>query len=679
MIKCSNCNKELEDGTKFCDQCGTPTVMAETEIAEEPVVQEVSTETEEVISEENVVPEEPTLISEEEKKPGLIQVVKDLIETKPTAVRLGGIVAVALVVVLIVSMIFGGAGQSSYALYIKDKELFYAQASKWKPWQVTEELVESGDTTNEDLAYASDWLGWYVVLSEDGKKIFYIDKVSESDGMSIYCRKVNSKKEPQKIASEVESFTVNAKGNLVTYLDAEDGDLYQHNLKDKEKIASEVKDFAVSDDGKIIIYQDEDGDLYTKKAGKDKKKLVGGADSIEHVSEDFETVYYLKDDNLYRKQQGKDAVKIGSDVQSVIKVYDSGEIYYLKADSDEMKLSSYVVDDMKDIDDAMEEPVEPEYPSYFDYDSYDEYEAAYDQYDVAYDEYWDAMEEYYDKMDRDDLREELEEETIDSVTYELCYYNGKKEVVISDSATDWETYAQDKATIVYTTTDQANIEKVKLSEIDSIYDVEDMVEEALGNANEYYLAVESTSSKIEQEDVESFDLDAEGKTLYMIADVSEENDEGELYKVKISGKKAGKSKKIDDDVCMYYTSFIEDSYIYYKDVDDDGESGELYINGKNVDSDVSLGSVKYTDGTYAYMVEWDEDDECGTLKKYNGKKAVTLSEDVHDFTFLPDGEISYLYDYNVDKCRGDFYICKGSKPKKIDEDVVAIIPVYDGE
>ncbi len=641
MIKCPKCNQELQEGANFCYVCGASIATAET------------------------APEKVAPINEEEDIPASIQEDETTNKKKKRFFFLGGIVATVLVVVLVLSMVLAGASQSSYAIYIKDKELFYTQAAKWKPWQITKEFDESHSFDNEGLSDISYILGMYVALSQDGKTIFYVDKIDDSDGLSIYYRKVNSKKEPKKIASEVRRFEVNDKGNIVTYLRSEDNNLYQHNLKDKEKIAIEVEDFVVSDDGKTIVYQNEDNDLYIYKSGKGKKKIASEVDYLKYVSEDLETVYYLKDDTLYKKQQGKDKVKIASNVQSVINVYDSGEIYYLKAESDEVKLSAYVIDDMKETDEAM---VAPEYPDSYNSDA--EYEAAYNQYEKERDA-------YYDKMDRDNLREELEEETMDTVTYKLCYYNSKKEVVITEHATDWETFAEDKAAVVYASTEKAEVTKVKLSEIDSIYDVEDMIEKELESATEYYLAVGNETSMIKQDEARHLHMDAAGETIYMIDKVSEGGDVGELYKIKISGKKAGTPKKIDENVYIRNASLIQDSYIYYKDVNDDGDSGDLYINGENVDSDVSLGSVSYQDGNYAYMVEWDEDDECGTLRKYNGKKPITLSDEVYNFVLLQNGEILYLYDYNREKYRGELYLCTGNKPKKIDEDVVSIIRVYD--
>lgn len=47
-------------------------------------------------------------------------------------------------------------------------------------------------------------------------------------------------------------------------------------------------------------------------------------------------------------------------------------------------------------------------------------------------EYYAAREAYYAKLSRDELREDLEEETLEQSSYSLCFYSGTEATVITD-------------------------------------------------------------------------------------------------------------------------------------------------------------------------------------------------------------------------------------------------------
>lgn len=696
MIKCPKCNKELSDGTKFCDSCGTQ--IFETIFCPN-CGKQTSTEFAFCQNCGASITEKPA-----EKQPAAVPKEKKKLPKK--AIMFGGIgVAVVAVLILVISLFSGGGGkaENNYALYLKDSEIFFTALKKdSEAWQLTSRLVDTDDIGDEDLANAGYQLGLYTYMSEDGKYIFFPDKVGDDDdGFNLYYKEVaKPEAEAVKIDSGIQSYTVNSSATLVTYLKGEEGNLYQYKIGEdsKDKIASEVRGFEVSDDGKKIGYINSENSIYLKYADQEKEKIASDVSTLEHVTEDFTTVYYIKDGSLYKQVEGEDKVKIASDVYDVLKIYDSGEIYYLTSESEEISLMDYVTDDMKDADASLTEPTYPTYPnapsrpSWWDYDTDAEYDAAYEAYEEAYEEwaaecdrleteYYAARDAYWAKESRDELRADLEEETLEQSSYSLCFYNGTEEVVITDAFVGGYysnyTYAYDAPVISYEAYNQSSLEKVKLSEIESIYDIENMVEAALFSSSERYIAVKGTATVVEQEkEATNFNINSSGTIVYYIDDIPNEKNYGELYRISISDGVVGKAEVYDSDVYTGYCYFVSDSeFEYFKDYKDG--KGELYINKNRIDYDVRVYSVNvYTDlDKVFYFTDWNDEKEYGTLKVYNGEEAVKIADDVHNFSVTPDGRVLYLYDYSLNYYKGELHEWSNGETRKIDDDVVCVLPI----
>ena len=677
MSTCPNCNKQLEDGTKFCDSCGNQIIET---IFCQNCGKETSTEFAFCQNCGASLSDETIVSKHNQKKKFALPKLPFKLSKKLIAIG-SACIALVLVLVIVLSILLSGGGHNNnFALYIKDGEMYFTNISKIEPWQVTTRLVEDDSIVKDSFVYT---LGNYTHLSKDGKILFYVDKYTkDSDGVSLFYRYVNKpEQEPVKIDSDITSYAVSQNGKLITYLKGDEGALYQHNLTDKEKIASEVSSFIVSDDGKKIGYLNKEDGMYLKYAGKDKEKLDSDVSRIIYINEAFNTVYYTKEGALYKTVEGKDKVKIASDISAVLKVYESGEVYYLKSDSSEVTLLDYVEDDLKDSDAAMDEPQPPERPSRYDYEDYDDYLAAKDQYNIDYEAYLTAKNAWYEKQDRDALREDLARRTMTNKSYTLFYYNGKDEKVLTDAYVSSEyssecTVADNNPVIIFSIYNQTSVKKVKISEIDYVSDVKDMLEAALYSSSEKYIAVKDNLSIIEQTDAQSFDVTSDGKTVYFIDDVSEKTNHGDVYRIRISGNKALKPELYDSDV--YTANLLDnDKYVYYKDVKD--SKGEFYIDKQKIDYDVDLWNFLYLDESDAvvYMVDWNEEKEYGTLKMFKNGKAVKIADDVHTYKQTPNGEVLYLYDYSKNYNNGELFIYNNKKAEKIDDDVVAIIPIYD--
>ena len=557
------------------------------------------------------------------------------------------------------------------ALYVKDKEIFYNALSKKDPLQVTARLVDNSsiDSTylfNYGFAYS---LGSFCQFSKDGSLLFFPDKIDFSGGVSLYCRPVGKpKEEAVKIDSGISGdYFVSDDASSITYL--KDGTLYQYDRKkeEKKKIASDVLSYYVSSDGKDILFLNEENTLYSVSKGGDRNKVDSEVQYLPYVSDDLSLFFYLKDGTLYRKRANKDKEKISSDVYDVIRAYDSGEVYYLKSEDTEVSLKNFVTDDKKKDDESMQPPVSPNWGD--------------PDYNAKYEAYQKAQQEFYGKQQRDYLRENLETRMLLLANYTLCYDDGKKDtnLVISGSFSYDGSYsaADDAPVIIYKEYDQENEFRVKLSEITDLWEVEQQVYAARASNLVDFVAAGSAASPLGLDEAVNMALSPDGKTLYYFTDVPEGKDYGELYRLPISSSgEPGKSELYDSDVYTGFTRFAGDEkLLYFKDLKNG--KGELYLDGEKIDYDVSGQYINYNNdtGKVTYFTDWNSEKNYGTLKAYAKKEAVKISDDVHEYHVIPNGDILYLYDYSTQYYRGELYLWNSKKAEKIDDDVSFIIPI----
>lgn len=302
MTICHNCRKTLRDGAKFCDNCGVP-------VAGTPVS-----------AGSHSAPAKGPFAS-------LLSGFTLNLSAK-TVKRAVSAVAVILVLIILISVIVPSSDNNSFA-YIKDDEMYYSTVSNAKGKQATTDLLDNSTSIGDidDL----------VRLSDDGKRLFFIDKYDGS-GYDLYFKKTSSlKKASEKITSDVNIYDINDKGTLVTYI-KDGGKLYQHNLKEQsDKIDENVMSFVASDNGKRIVYlKVQSGsdtyalDIYLSKSGKAGEKVVTGVESIKYLSKDLKTVYFTNSNELFKVKIGNEPEKISDGIRDVIKVYDSGELYFVK-------------------------------------------------------------------------------------------------------------------------------------------------------------------------------------------------------------------------------------------------------------------------------------------------------------------------------------------------------------
>lgn len=600
------------------------------------------------------------------------------------------LMAVAALVVLaagigVLCSVFGGT--DSYRLYLKEQEIFCTD-SGGKHMEVTRRLLGDVDADNSDLAEGSYFLSAFTALCED--RLFYPDRLSGDDeGFNIYYRDLNRKKEEQQLASGVISYAVSDTGKEALYLRGSEGKLYRYDLKEREKLASGVTYFEVTEDLKQILYLTEDMDLYTMDHRNQKEKLASDVDELVYVSQDLQTVYYLKDGNLYIQRVGQDRLKLDTHVESVIYVWQDGRMYYTTGEEVEVKLWDYVTDDMTQEDRVITQPEEPVYPDApsrpysWEYETTDAYNKAKERYDAAYAEYESlcrsieenyeaACQAYREKENRDVLRQELKEETQAYNVYGLHYYDGKRSVEVLDNLDSaWaEDYAADTPAVVVRTYGDMSRVKVKLSRLDSSWELAEAVKEAREEGGSLYAVSGNSAVAADSEmDIRGIYVSDDGKKVAMAAE-----EDGALYTAKVQPGRALEPKLLDEDVYPGFITWLPDGKLaYFKDMDRSAENGDLYIDGALADIDVYCYSLNYSEILDAVMYYTDYSGQMGTLKLYKGKTPEKVADDVYSYRVSEDGEIYYLYDYSDRSHTGDLYRYAGGKTKWIDEDVAALM------
>lgn len=622
---CPNCGVQLHSGEAFCGNCGTKIEKA----AAAPAVPK--------------------------KKPAVPNLTLPKLRIPKKGIIAGlGVVAAVLVILLAVSL-FGGSSDTG-VVYLKDGQLQHIPASgKEEAHTLTERLsgnksADAGDLL--DLAM-NDVYG-KIRLSADGKKLFYPDRF-DGKSYTLFCQDLsNTKKDPVKIDSGLtDSYQINEKGTLVTYL--KDGKLYQHDLKEKTKISGDVTKFYVTDDGDSLLYEkaEEKEPAATEapaaeaEADTDKKeekkrnyngvtvyRKTGREDPVKleediyqyNFSEDHSSIYYLIGYDLYLVKDGGEPSKVATDVADIWGVGKGG--CYFSVKEEETIVS------------------------------------------------WDLIEDDLQNEESEHMRGVLEDRTITNPVSQLYFHNGKESVLVEKQMRNARVSAPGDDFFCYTAVAGDALPTFKLSEY-ADYDgsFTDLVKETLEEHTGTYVAQGTKTAELPLENIYRIIVGEKGETLWVMTDYDEKATEVTLHQVKVSGGTVKSVEEIDDEV--YFSNFLTDgkNYVYWKSVKN--YEGELYYNGKEIADDVRVyGSMDADSGTVFFMSDYSTKNGEYALCFWNGKKVVTVDEDVRRHMALGDNCIAYLKDYSTSRQEGDLYIWAGKKPVKLDEDVMYILPVY---
>lgn len=665
MITCPKCNQILPDNSKFCSNCGA---ILDQKPAEAQFEKNLAN-----MKQEPFVPQPMTFPTNFNQTFPAAQPAMSLAKKKKKSKApfiILGVIGLIAAVAVIITVAVHSSSQSpalqfpymNYAVYLKDEEIYLddLKSDEDEPLQLTSNFFD-GEYTYAQIAEKPYYYGYElgaesVTISENGKYVFFPDKgIGINEGeyaiyYNLYCIDIsNPKEEPIKIDSDIKKYTVSSSGDTVIYLKGKESSLYRYKIADdsKEKIGSNVSKFYASDDMETIIYVNTENGIYAKAANRDREKLASNIDHIEKISEDFSDVYYIKEESLYKATIDGESEKIDSDVSDVCKIYDSGEIYYEKKRTKEFNLLDYVENDI-----------------------WNRYGS---QSNTRFDGN-DYINSDNETTDYEKLWKEIAETTVTIEYYSLYFYDGKKEILISDDCDSFTSPSDNVPMIAYAVYEESTFKKVKLSELSDVYQAKIQVFQRnidLAIANKGVSTVVDLENKMW-----SFISNASGTTVYYLDNIK--NGYGDLHRITISDKSVvGKPELYDSDVSYFSYKFLDDTrLVYFKDFNQSTLSADLYIDGERVGHDISVQLIhECDDNKLLYITNWDDDKQCGTLKLYDGTETVRISDDVYKVEAYDNGRILYICDYSSKYCKGELREWYNGESKKLDDDVSVVFPI----
>lgn len=639
---CKKCGAQMEDREMFCPSCG-----------------------------EKVVPED----GRANKRPLIIGL----------AAAAGTLVLIACVVILAGMLVSGGKRDT--LIYLKGNEI--VELSRAEGIVIGEKAyAEKDDIDSDDLPTS------YVRLSEDGKYIYYPQKItglSESSvSFDLYCRQVGMKNgEGVKIASDVNRYSL-LKDGKVLYLSS--GKMYLYNSKneEKEKIASDVQWMRVSADEKQILWQSSDTDpkVYVCDTAlkKEKVKIDSDVTSVVYTADNFDRIVYIKDTDLYVMMNQEDKQKIASDVSRsfVCKDGENVRFYYVKnTDEENLSYMDFIDDDMAAKD---AEITEPRLADYQHTELVEGWYGPYNKTVTDFDAYDEARDIYNKKQTRDYYRESLKERisytgSIQSqAIYEYIPDKDESNKIFEGYLSEVE--ARGYSVFLYESVDIDNIDKIAFSKLmedtSSLYDD---LSKALTSATQINMVYNGKSIPLSIDFEDLFDgnsvddimlkgtSDGTKQCYFTITSYAEG---AVLCKTDFS-KMDGTVAIVTED-SIFNVVLVMDDGAFYIAVDED-HVGDLYFDDKQIDSNVDVRSLLLMKNSIGvmYMTDTEEENMAGTLKWCDGTKSTEISDDVAYYRSNGKGEIAFITDYNFNKNKGDLKVYKDNKIRDIDDNVTGIL------
>lgn len=653
-------------------------------------------------------------------------------------------VAAALVIALVIGLVsLLGGGTRNSAVFIKDGEIcLYIDGMK-EPLELSSRLWKDAFSTSQLVANTYRFAA-NVVVRDNGNLVFYPDKYSDNNStVTLYCRNANKPDEdPVKIDTQVYSWQVTEDGSQVLYLryENENFSLHLYDVKREEgtRLAKDISfthQVAFAEDLSLIYYQCGET-VYRWTPQDEEEKITKHASFFRYIPQtDTIFVKTTSGELLLKTSDMEEAEEVADDVSTLLAIYPSGEAYFLRKSTVERCLLDYLDDDMMAQDASLSKPQKPNYPSapqrvyYWNYATEEEYRAAKEQYDADYAAYqaqYNAMKDAYNealalynlKEDRDNIRENLESRVMAYEEYALYYFDGTEEHLLSDSLANSnpDAYSSEVSALVFQAYTPGELVKPKMSEIEDQWDAPYLVQEALQNAlygeKAFYLALGSDTTVIEQTAASNFQVSPDGSAVYFLdvpfeayknrdiayaeapAAEAEDAQDGEalipkelreyaaLYCISIEDGTPGEPELVDSEVSIHVDYTADKHLRYIKEVDEEDNCGELYVDGQRISDEAYLHTYRYMEDGILFLTDWDKDDACGTLcwVKLGDEDAevVEIAEDVYSFIVSENGDLFYLQDFSKKRYEGTLFLYDMSKgkAKEIADDVNYLSYIY---
>jgi len=437
-----------------------------------------------------------------------------------------------------------------------------------------------------------------------------------------------------------------------------------------------------TEDGKTIFFADNpsniDFRLYYRKVDEETPKGKG-ADSIGvriasgvsafQIQKDGKFVLYKRNDRLYYNDLKNEDRILAKDVSDFYLSADEKMVVYRNLDGDLYMCGLGKKDKPEKIDSGVSYLANPsknfERLYYIKDSSLYRKEKGKEKERIARDvlsAFIIGEEEYVIKR-----KDEFEE----SAGYTLCKIENGKETEITDRMViDMSHGANyiDQGSIVFTNA----VAFITIPEDSDYPEFDDGIRELyiITQNNPPFKAMD-----IEMWKATNYKFSDDGKYFYMIEDVDDETNAGELYRYTVGQDSLNVKTKICDEVNSYYVYNNKDVVTR---LDDDGETiMGFYTNEKYYELSEDAGWFQYFNGTLYYLDDYSDTTFSSNLMRFKNSKSEEIDADVFTFYVRNENDVVYIKDFSTKRGYGDLYHKRGSsKPVLVDTDVSDIIRAH---
>ncbi len=386
--------------------------------------------------------------------------------------------------------------------------------------------------------------------------------------------------------------------------------LCKRNLSEKESkgetLDADVSSYMINAEGNVITYLGGTDLTLYQMVGLKKEKIDSDVYQF-NVSEDGESILYSTIQGiLYLKNKGEDAKEITR----------TGDIVYIDGNFDKIYFKE------KGILYKITKGIEKEIIS-------KDVEGIINIYE--------SEEAYYFKYNKRDLD-----------VYELYYFNGKEEVMLSDQL-KMDVFspeaASEKPVIIYQTKDSI------------------------------FVANKDKVSTLDQKKGYEFFINSEGSLAYYLEDDSESSN---LYKVQLTSEEILKSELYETNVGNDGVLYGEDEFLYYKNIQegDFGYQGDLYRNKEKLweNTEVCSLSFDYETGKASFYRRAGEF-YCNQNHIYDAKEAQIIGENIESYLPTSTDRVVYIGKEDEDDTWGELYTYGSGEKKKLGGEVTKLLYV----
>lgn len=452
-----------------------------------------------------------------------------------------------------------------------------------------------------------------------GTTLYYLDNIAFDGSGSLYRRSLeNTKEKPERMDTEVTDFSVSQDGSFLVYAKGED--LYCHDLQERRLISRDISYYCLSADHTRGLLLDSDKTLWQWTRGEELVRLEEDVTSVVCYAQDLQWSYYRCQDALYRLEWGSTPIQVSSNVCSVLKTYPDGSLYYMKESLRRINTLDMIREDGENL------------------------------------RMWNM----------------LAGEKMSFYTYSLYYHQGEQSTLVAeDLSAPAQTPEGDTPVAVYRVCDMEAVEKISLSQVTYVSQVQILILQALHQASQSYVCVGSQSTQVDAYEMSSPLLSENGQWLYYLDDRGQEA--SDLYRLPLERLETAVAELVDSQVHPSYELVGEDAVVYFRDAQ---TTGALYYNGKLLGQRVPVEggmAVCQTTGEIAYLRDWEEVSASGNLVCYSDGKVHTIASNVHTMYYLPQGHLLYLCDYDAELQLGKLYYYDGKTVTQLDTQVSQLV------